>query len=139
MRRLSVVTALLATLVVAAALAGCGGEEEAAPVADTVIGTLPAAETSGDTGEDSGGGGGKGDPAAGKEVFASAGCSSCHTLADAGATGNIGPNLDELQPDAELVTVTVTNGKGAMPPFSGQLDEQQIADVAAYVSGAAGS
>jgi mono/diheme cytochrome c family protein len=33
----------------------------------------------------------------------------------------------------------VTNGKGAMPSFSGQLSPTQIADVAAYVSQAAGS
>ena len=32
----------------------------------------------------------------------------------------------------------VTNGKGVMPPFKGQLDETQIADVAAYVSSVAG-
>jgi cytochrome c oxidase subunit II len=34
-------------------------------------------------------------PAAGKAVFTgSAGCSTCHTLAAAGATGTVGPNLD---------------------------------------------
>ncbi len=34
-------------------------------------------------------------PAAGKAVFTgSAGCSSCHTLAAAGATGTVGPDLD---------------------------------------------
>jgi len=34
-------------------------------------------------------------PAAGKPVFTGpAGCSSCHTLAAAGATGTVGPNLD---------------------------------------------
>jgi cytochrome c oxidase subunit 2 len=32
----------------------------------------------------------------GKELFASQGCSSCHTLADAGATGQIGPDLDKV-------------------------------------------
>ena len=79
-----------------------------------------------------------GDAAAGTEVFASAGCGSCHTLADAGSNGMVGPNLDELQPDHDLVATTVTNGKGAMPPFSGQLDETQIENVAAYVSSVAG-
>jgi cytochrome c oxidase subunit 2 len=34
--------------------------------------------------------------AAGKQVFASNGCSSCHTLADAGASGTVGPNLDKF-------------------------------------------
>lgn len=79
-----------------------------------------------------------GDAAAGKTVFASAGCGSCHTLADAGSSGSVGPNLDETKPGAALVANRVTNGKGAMPPFSGQLDETQIADVAAYVASAAG-
>jgi len=37
----------------------------------------------------------QGGSAQGKELFASAGCSSCHTLADAGASGQVGPNLDE--------------------------------------------
>ena len=76
--------------------------------------------------------------AAGKTVFESAGCASCHTLADAGATGTVGPNLDDAKPDAALVTKRVTTGKGAMPPFKDQLSAAQIADVAAYVSSVAG-
>jgi mono/diheme cytochrome c family protein len=74
-----------------------------------------------------------GDPAAGEEVYASAGCGGCHTLEAAGSNGNVGPNLDESQPNAELVVDRVTNGAGAMPAFKDQLDEQQIQDVAAYV------
>ena len=74
----------------------------------------------------------------GKEVFESAGCVGCHTLADAGATGTVGPNLDEAKPPADLVVTRVTNGMGAMPPFKGQLSEKQIQDVAAYVSSVAG-
>jgi mono/diheme cytochrome c family protein len=80
-----------------------------------------------------------GDATAGAAVFASAGCGGCHTLADAGAAGAVGPNLDEAKPSASLVVDRVTNGKGGMPPFSGRLDEQQIADVAAYVSSVAGA
>ena len=84
-------------------------------------------------------GGGEGDPVAGKEVFLGAsGCGSCHTLADAGTSGTIGPNLDESQPTAELAADRVTNGQGAMPAFGDSLSEQQIADVAAYVATAAG-
>jgi mono/diheme cytochrome c family protein len=80
-----------------------------------------------------GGGEAAGDPAAGKAVFASAGCAACHTLKAAGATGTVGPNLDEAKPDLALVSDRVEHGKGAMPPFEGQLDEQQIQDVAAFV------
>jgi len=79
-----------------------------------------------------------GDAAAGKAVFTSAGCVGCHTLADAGATGTVGPNLDKAKPSADLVATRVTNGKGPMPPFKGQLSDQQIQDVAAYVSSVAG-
>ncbi len=79
---------------------------------------------------------GQGDAAAGKEVFATAGCGGCHTLADAGTNGNIGPNLDDAKPPYDLVVERVTHGKGAMPAFGdqGALDAQQIQDVAAYVS-----
>jgi mono/diheme cytochrome c family protein len=76
---------------------------------------------------------GGGDAAAGEQVFASAGCTSCHTLEAAGASGTVGPNLDEAKPDHDLVVERVTNGMGAMPSFKDQLSEQQIQDVAAYV------
>ncbi len=78
----------------------------------------------------------QGDPAAGKELFASEPCGDCHTLADAGTTGAVGPNLDELKPDFDTVVATVTNGRGIMPPFGGQLSEEQIANIAAYVASA---
>jgi cytochrome c553 len=82
----------------------------------------------------------EGDPVAGKEVFLGASaCGGCHTLADAGTSGTVGPNLDESMPDYELALDRVTNGQGGMPSFSSTLTEQQIADVAAYVSSAAGS
>ena len=81
----------------------------------------------------------QGDPVAGKDVFASAGCASCHTLADSGATGAVGPNLDAASPSYDKVVERVTNGQGAMPPFKDTLTEQQIQDVAAYVSSVAGS
>ncbi len=80
-----------------------------------------------------------GDATAGKQVFETAGCTSFHTLADAGATGTVGPNLDEAKPPAELVVDRVTNGMGAMPPFSGQLSAEQINDVVAYVVNATSS
>jgi cytochrome c oxidase subunit 2 len=82
------------------------------------------------------GGGPTGPP--GKAVFASAGCGSCHTLKDAGSTGTVGPNLDQLKPDEAAVERQVTNGGGGMPPFKGQLTPAQITDVAKYVSSVAG-
>ena len=82
---------------------------------------------------------GQGDPTAGKQVFATAGCESCHTLADAGSTGTVGPILDDAKPSYDKVVERVTNGKSPMPSFSGTLTPQQIQDVAAYVSSVAGT
>ena len=79
-----------------------------------------------------------GNPTAGKAVFASAGCGGCHTLAAAGAAGAVGPNLDQVKPAYAFVLARVTQGKGAMPSFKGQLTPKQIQDVAAYVSSSAG-
>jgi mono/diheme cytochrome c family protein len=80
----------------------------------------------------------QGDAAAGKTVFASAGCESCHTLKDAGSTGSVGPNLDQLKPSFDAVKHQVENGGGGMPSFKAQLKPKQIDDVAAYVSSVAG-
>jgi mono/diheme cytochrome c family protein len=74
----------------------------------------------------------------GKQVFASAGCGGCHTLKDAGSTGNVGPNLDQVKPAEARVATQVTNGGGAMPAFKGQLSSAQIQAVAKYVSSVAG-
>jgi cytochrome c6 len=76
-------------------------------------------------------------PTDGKSIF-TANCASCHTLADAGTSGTVGPNLDEAKPSRDLVVERVTNGQGAMPSFKDSLDEMQIQAVADYVSSAAG-
>ena len=110
MKLRAVSAAVLATLVVAA----CGGSgDDATPT--------PAA-------------GGH----AGKELFAQ-NCSSCHTLASAGASGKVGPNLDQLQPGPDTVTAQVTNGGGGMPAFANKLSEEQIKQIADYVSENSGS
>jgi len=75
--------------------------------------------------------------AQGKQVFTQS-CGGCHTLKDAGTTGNVGPNLDDLKPDEATVQRQVTNGGGAMPAFKGQLTDAQIKAVAQYVSSVAG-
>ena len=74
-----------------------------------------------------------GDAAAGSDLYANAGCGNCHTLADAGTTGNIGPNLDDSQPSFERSVLILTSGSGPMPSFLDQLGEDGINDVAAYV------
>ena len=116
------------------AAAGCGSEGVVTPTPETVIGTVAAAPTAPKTPAFSL----KGDPTKGKAIFKSAGCTGCHTLADAKSTGTVGPNLDQAKPDYRLVTARVTLGKGQMPSFKGQLSTQQIADVASYVVKATG-
>jgi len=76
--------------------------------------------------------------AAGATVFKQAGCGSCHTLAAASASGQIGPNLDDLKPDFGTVRAKVESGGGGMPSFAGSLSKAQIRDVAAYVAKNAG-
>jgi cytochrome c6 len=69
----------------------------------------------------------------GKAIFQGAGCVSCHTLADAGSNGNIGPNLDQSKPSEAEAVDKVTNGSGSMPSFQGRLSAAQIKTVAEYV------
>ncbi len=157
MRRTALVLALFLALFGFAAV-GCGGEEETSPTPETVEGTIETetettetetdttetetetteTDTTGETEtETETGSAGEGDPVAGKDIFI-ANCGGCHTLADAGTSGSVGPNLDDAQPSYELAVDRVTNGQGAMPPFQGTLTPQQIADVSAYVAQAAG-
>ncbi|MNG30267.1 Cytochrome c6 [compost metagenome] len=65
-------------------------------------------------------------------------CSLCHTLREAGASGAVGPDLDQLKPDAARVEAAVRNGLGVMPPFTESLSDEQIRAVAHYVSSVAG-
>ena len=109
----------------------------AAPAA-TAASTAAAPTAAGST-EDNGdgGGGATGDAAAGKAVF-TANCGSCHTLKDAGTTGSVGPDLDQLKPSFDVVEHQVENGGGVMPAFEGTLSDSDIANVSAYVSSVAG-
>lgn len=70
----------------------------------------------------------------GRELFTTWSCGACHVLADAGAAGPIGPSLDHNPNlNQEFLINRITNGQGAMPPFGGQMTEEEIADVAAYI------
>jgi mono/diheme cytochrome c family protein len=74
----------------------------------------------------------------GRQVFVRASCGGCHTLAAADARGNVGPNLDELQPDSEQVANKVRDGGNGMPAFADRLTDREIQSVAAYVAEVAG-
>ncbi len=127
MTRLAAIIAALALPLLAVA---CGGGDDKTATPETVVGSVPS--------ETAGAGGGAGDAAAGEAVFTE-NCATCHTLSAAGASGTVGPNLDDLKPDAATVQTQVENGGGAMPAFKDTLSEQQIADVSAYVAENAGS
>jgi len=130
--RLAHVRRLLPLVAVLVVAVGCStskpGEKTASPLPTKVVGTVPKQQTATVPSQYKGG-----DPVAGKKVFTSAGCAGCHTLKDAGATGNVGPNLDQAKPPLSLAVARVTKGAGAMPSFKGQLSDKQIADVTAYV------
>jgi mono/diheme cytochrome c family protein len=108
-------------------LAGCGGKV-VSPAPETVVGTLPepTETTAAPTLPE-------GDATAGKSIFVSSGCGACHTMAAANATGTVGPNLDDLKAELDAIEEQVVNGGGGMPPFKGNLSDQQIADVSQYV------
>jgi mono/diheme cytochrome c family protein len=127
---------LLALLALAVGVAGCGGGEDQTATPETVAGSLPEDTTGADTGDtgESAEELPEGNAEAGADVFAGNGCGSCHTFEAAGSSGSVGPNLDEASPDYEGAFTTIKNGRGGMPSFEGQLTDQQIADVAAYVS-----
>ena len=116
-----------------------GGETVAA---ETTTGAAETAETetepatteetpTGDTGGETEGEGGE--DADGEAVFASAGCGSCHTFEPAGASGNVGPSLDETDLSKDEIEEKVRQGGGGMPPFEGQLSDAEIEAVADFV------
>ena len=71
----------------------------------------------------------------GKNIFLEKGnCAACHALADAGANGDIGPNLNQIKPDIGRVIMVVANGIGVMPAYEGLLSTKEIEAVAKYVS-----
>ena len=76
--------------------------------------------------------------AKGKDIFNNYGCAGCHTLADAGASGRVGPAFDgDAALSHDLVVDRVANGSGPMPAFGGQMSPEEIEAIAAYVIHAA--
>ena len=114
------------------------------------------AYATGKTGEDSGAlaQAGLAGATSGEQIFTAAGCAGCHKLAKAGATGNIGPSLDQLAAAAgkrepgksaeqyvresivapDVYTVSGF-GKGVMPSFKGKLSDKQVDALVKYLLG----
>jgi cytochrome c551/c552 len=139
--------ALIAVIAALALLAvGCGdtvpgGKSVVTPTPETVVGKAPKAPVAL-----------KGNAAAGKAVFASAGCSACHTFTPAGSKGTIGPDLDKLAQYArqanqgtlaQFTSASITDPgayvapgyqPGIMPTTFGQsLKAQELADLVAFL------
>jgi cytochrome c oxidase subunit II len=100
-----------------------------------------------------GGGGGGGGAADGKTLFTDTAqptaCKSCHTLADAGANGTVGPNLDQVVPkltEAEIkqsiedpnAKITAGFQRGIMPEFGQSLSDEQVDALVKYLKEVAG-
>ncbi|WP_328598105.1 c-type cytochrome [Croceibacterium salegens] len=73
------------------------------------------------------------DKDAARDLFNTYSCSACHSLTDAGATGSVGPSLDDPALTRDFIIGRVTNGQGAMPSFGGQLSDDEIALLADYI------
>jgi len=70
----------------------------------------------------------------GRDLFGNWSCGACHSLADAGGTGHVGPSFDgDKNLTKAFVIDRVTNGQGPMPAFGGQLTDQEIALLASYI------
>jgi len=93
----------------------------------------------------SGGGGGGGQAASGEEIFTSAGCSGCHTLAAAGSTAKVGPDLGKLgdEANADFIRKSIADPnaeitKGYKPDimpqnFGDQLSEEELDALVKYL------
>lgn len=140
MRRIAVTLLLAAGLVLLGT--ACGAGKVGAPLPETVEGKLAGPP--------------KGVAARGKAIFTNAavgGCGACHTYKPAGSSGRVGPDLDKvaadaakashgtvadyihesiLSPDAYIVPGFAK--PSAMPSYTGRLNEQQVADLVAFLT-----
>jgi len=125
-------------------LAGCGSEGTVSPTAKAVEGTVPRQQTTAPTLA-------KGDPAAGKTLFSSQGCTGCHTFGPAGSHATIGPDLDKLAQYAQkanqgtvkqFAAMSITDPgayvesgyQNVMPTSFANLPKKQLADLVAFLT-----
>jgi mono/diheme cytochrome c family protein len=113
--------AALGAAVAFAAMNGPSVAQDAKPTTAAAVASIDAAEM-----------------AKGRDVFANYGCGGCHSLADAGVTGHVGPAFDgDANLSEPFVADRVTNGQGPMPAFGGQMQPEEVAALAYYVTHAA--
>jgi cytochrome c oxidase subunit II len=103
----------------------------------------------GATGGGGGGGGGQAGGADAEQIFTSAGCSGCHTLAQAGATAKVGPDLGKLgDADADFIRTSIEDPnaeitKGYKPnimpqDFKDKLSKEELDALVKYLLEAQG-
>jgi mono/diheme cytochrome c family protein len=115
-------SAIAALLAASGAMAGCvSGTEEARPSEAPVE---PAATDTSEIAADA-------DPAAGEEIFAQR-CAKCHSLNPGRSDRRV--NLGDLQPSFDVVVDAIERGGIVMPSFRRKLTDEEIRDVAAYVT-----
>ena len=123
---------------------------------NTSLGTTAPTTTAGTStgGTTTSGGGGGGNAAAGKTVFASSGCGTCHTFQPANSTGTLGPDLDKAPAEdakadhnmalAAFIQESIVNpdayiAKGFNAPslmpknFGSSLSKTQLKDLVAFI------
>lgn len=152
-RGLTIAAAVISSVALIGAGAGCGGGGDAAVTpedATTIANNAPQTDSEGKTvpapGADTGAaapsdaapadgaadgaaaGGATGDVAAGKTVF-EANCQGCHPAG--GTQAGVGPQLSATQLDTAGITGIITNGQGAMP--GGLVSGADLENVVAYV------
>lgn len=111
----------LVTLAAAAAFGAASQTSAAQDVAKPAAATAPAGDAA--------------QVEKGRALFDNYGCASCHSLADAGATGHVGPSLDgNASLSQAFVVDRVTHGQGGMPAFGEQLTPEEINALATYVN-----
>jgi mono/diheme cytochrome c family protein len=87
----------------------------------------------------------------GEQIFTAAGCAGCHKLTKAGATGTIGPDLDDLANSPDIQgnpedyvreslldpdkVVAQGFNAGVMPSFDGKLTDKQLQALVQYLLG----
>jgi ubiquinol-cytochrome c reductase cytochrome c subunit len=73
----------------------------------------------------------------GSDLF-SLNCAACHTITGSGdalAAGTNAPSLQNRNVTAQQVVEAIRTGPANMPRFSGNLTDQQVADIVSYVTG----
>ncbi len=128
------------------AFAACGGDDEGEETDTAATETTEATDATDTAAEEEGDGAGEGEA-----LFVDTGCGSCHTLAAAGTSGNVGPDLDEVAAGMSAADIRnsivnpddeITEGfsPGVMPQDYGeQLSGQELDALAQYIADNAGS